>query len=129
MFGIFKRQDVRSKIINEFEELIQNIRSAEPMKQGLVGRGFYDAKELFSKRYTEASYRAAPYAERLSYVEFIHKMEVELNKDSGPIRVCSIGFALFNRWLAAVALSDTKLQHRVEAEAAYFNQLADSFNK
>jgi len=129
MFGLFKKKDDQNelKLKREFESLVLQIKSSEIAKQALVGRGIQAAEESFLKTYSTASFQAAPFSEQMKQVEFIKKMEDGLNKKDGPIRVLSIGYALFNRWLAAVMSSDANLMRQFEKELLHFKNIASSF--
>lgn len=127
MFGLFKQKNHRTETKNDFESMVRQIRSVEPMKQAMVGRGIAMAQDSFEKEYTKASFQAAPMSQRTAFMDHIRKMEVEINKQAGPIAICSIGYALFNRWLAAAAMSDAELLQQFEAELMHFKKLADSF--
>lgn len=106
MFGLFKQQKSRSAMKSDFESMIQQIRSVDTMKQGLVGRGILMAQEAFQKIYTEASFQALPVSERVAYMDQVRKIEAAISKEDGPIKICGIGYGLFNRWLAVTIMSD-----------------------
>ncbi len=127
MFGLFKKKDYREETKHDFESMVQKIRAVEPMKQAMVGRGITMAENSFNKQYTKASFQAAPFPERQSFIDHIKKMEVAIHKQEGPIAICSIGYGLFNRWLAAAAMSDAELLQQFEVELTHFKKLADSF--
>ena len=126
MFGLFKKKDHRAEIQKDFESMVRQIRSVEPMRQALVGRGITLAQKSFEKQYTQASFQAAPIAERTAFIDHIKQMEVAINKKDGPIAICSIGYGLFNRWLAAAAMSDVELLQQFETELDYFKTLAET---
>ncbi len=126
MFGLLKQKDHRAEIKKDFEPMVLQIRSVEPMRQALVGRGIAMAQASFEKAYTKASFQAAPMSERTAFIDHIKKMEVAINKQAGPIAICSIGYGLFNRWLAAAAMSVAELLQQFEVELTNFKKLADS---
>ena len=129
MFGLFKKKtdDNEIRLKSEFEALVRQIKSSELEKQGVVGRGIQAAEESFRKKYTTASFQAATFAEQMKQIEFNRNMEVEINKMDGPIRIMAIGYALFNKWLAAVMSSNSDLMHQFEGELRNFKEIADSF--
>lgn len=127
MFGFFKKQDRRSELKADFESIVRHAKAAEQTIQGLVGRGIQAAEKSFHKTYSTASFQSVPFAEQMSQVDFFRKMEVGLNKKDGPIRVMSIGYALFNRWLAAAMLQDEDIMRQFETEMLYFKDIADTF--
>jgi hypothetical protein len=57
----------------------------------------------------------------------VRKMEVAIGERDGPIKLCGIGYALFNRWLAATVMSDEALLQQFETEMTRLTQLAESF--
>lgn len=127
MFGLFKQKDPRAEVKKDFESMIRQIRAAEPIMQTMVGRGIYMAEEFFKNSYTKESYQSASFSERSDFVNKIRDIEVTINQQAGPIRLCSIGYALFNRWLAAVAMSDEELLRLVEVELNNFKKISDAY--
>ena len=65
----------------------------------------------------------------MKQIDFIRGMEVEINKMDGPIRVTSIGYALFNRWLAAVMSSDANLIQQFEKELLHLKNVSKSLGE
>ncbi len=128
MFGLFKKKDDRTEMKNEFESMARQIRSVEPMRQAMVGRGISMAQDSFEKKYTKASFQSAPMSERTAFINHIREMEVAIKNQEGPIAICSIGYGLFNRWLAAAAMSDAELIQQFEAELTHFKKLAHSLS-
>jgi len=126
MFGLFKPKDHRAEMKKDFESMVRQIRAVDPMKQAMVGRGIAMAQDSFEKKYTKASFQAAPMSERTAFMDHIKQMEVAINKQAGPIAICSIGYGLFNRWLAAAAMSDNELLQQFQADLTYFKKLAES---
>ena len=65
MFGFFRKRDNQNdqKLKSDFESLVQQVKSSEILKQGLVGRGIQAAEESFRKTYSTASFQAAPFSE------------------------------------------------------------------
>lgn len=131
MFGFGKKEKEtnEARLKREFDDLVREVKSVERERQGLVGRGIQEAEKSFLKIYTVASFRSASFQEQMKQVDFIRSMETNLNKADGPIRILSIGYAMFNRWQAAVMSSDASLIRHVESELKHFKDIADSYAK
>ena len=55
-------------------------------------------------------------------------MEVRINGMEGPMRIMAIGYAMFNRWQAAVMTSDAALIRQFEHELENLKKIADSYS-
>jgi hypothetical protein len=129
MFGMFKKksENNRDKLQNEFDDIVRQVKSAARERQGLVGRGIQEAEKSFYKKYSKSSFQTAPFSEQMKQVDFIRKMEVEINSSDGPVKIMSIGYALFNRWQSAVISKDNLLIENFEGELRNFKDIANSF--
>jgi hypothetical protein len=130
MFGFGKKskESNEARFSREFDDLVRQVKSVDREKQGLVGRGIQEAEKSFLKKYTTESFRLALFDEQMKQVDFIRSMETSLNKADGPIRILSIGYALFNRWQTAIMSSDPALIRQVEDQLRYFKDIADSYS-
>jgi hypothetical protein len=130
MFGLFKKEDDKGaiKLKNDFEQTLREVKAVEREKQALVGRGIKEAEKSFLKTYSKASFQAARFDEQMKQINFIRAMEVRINGMEGPMRIMAIGYAMFNRWQAAVMTSDAALIRQFEHELENLKKIADSYS-
>lgn len=129
MFGMFKKKNEnnRDKLQSEFDDIIRQVKAVPRERQGLVGRGIQEAEKSFQKKYSKTSFQQTSFSEQMKQVEFIRRMEIEINSSAGPIQIMAIGYALFNRWQAAVMSSDNLMIEHFERELENLKNIADSF--
>ena len=129
MFGFFKKNgnSVRTKISNDFADVVRAVKAADREKQALVGRGIQEAESLFSRKYERYSFQNASYADQMKYIAFIRDMEVRINGLDGPLRITAIGYSLFNKWLGAIMLSDDELIREFEVDFKYLKGITHSY--
>lgn len=130
MFGLFKKKNEsnRDRLRKDFQHVVQQVKLVELERQVLVGQGIQEAENSFLKNYSKKSFQDAPFAEQMKQIEFVRGMEDLLGKGEGPVRILGIGYALFNKWQAALMLSDAEMIKEFECDLECLKLLADSYS-
>jgi hypothetical protein len=129
MFGLFwKREDRERKAVRlEFESMTTMVRSARPMIQACVGHGINMANTVFIARFGSIdNFRALPKNEKMEYVFALGRMEQKLAEKNDP-DTC-IGYALFKKWVGALALDDADLEKQFTPRLAELSRKGDLFS-
>jgi hypothetical protein len=103
-----------------------SIRNARPMEQASVGHGISMANSVFIQRFGSIdNFRALPKDEKMEHVFAPGRMEAKL-AETDP--ATSIGYALFKKWVGALALDDAHLERQFAPRLAELSRKGDLFS-
>ena len=110
VFGFLgKREHSERRFVREeFEKMVKSLRTADPLTQGAVGHTINLANSMFHLKFGSlAKFDALPTSEKMAFVAVLTRTEELAAERNQPEAM--IGYALYKKWIGAVAIGDKTL--------------------